>query len=124
MVRSLAVLSALVAFTAFAEPARISIVNFKGAKSAEVKDQLSESLCSSFTCVEPGSGEDVEVDAVVTGQVKGGKLALSVYYDEDARPVKKSLKLAKGKLKKPDLAQAAKAVRVAAAHASRMASAD
>ena len=113
MVRALTIAAVLVAGVAFAEPARISIQHFKGAKASAVQSQLVKRLCKSFTCVKPGDGEDVSVDAVVVGQVKGSKLSLRVYFDEDENPVTAKLALKKGKLKAGAMNDADAAVRQA-----------
>lgn len=125
MLRALSIAVVLVAGLAFAEPARISIMPFKGAKAASVRSQLSKRLCKSFTCVKPGQGEDTEVDAVVVGQVKGKKLSLSVYYDEDESPVTAKLALKKGKLAAGAMNDADSAVRQAVdSRADQLAHAD
>lgn len=114
MMRALSIAVVLLSSIAFAEPARIAIQPFKGAKAAKVQSQLKKKLCKSFTCVTPGQeGDDVEVDAVVVGQVKGNKLNISVYYDEDENPVTARLALKKGKLNASGVNGADKAVRQA-----------
>lgn len=93
------------------EKPRVAILKVEGAKAKVVRAQLAKGLCKAFTCVTPGRGEDVEVDAVVTGKVsKKGALALSVYYSEDAEPVTRNLKLKKGKLVGASLSEAGRAV--------------
>jgi hypothetical protein len=114
MLRALSIAVLFLSSVAFAEPAKIAIQPFKGAKASQVQTQLKKRLCKSFTCVKPGQdGEDTEVDAVVVGQVKGGKLSLSVYYDEDENPVTAKLAIKKGKLNASGINGADKAVRQA-----------
>lgn len=114
MLRALSIAVLFLSSAAFAEPARIAFQPFKGAKAAQVQAQLKKKLCKSFTCVRPGQdGEDVEVDAVITGQVKSGKLAISVYYDEEENPVTAKLAIKKGKLNAAGLNGADKAIRQA-----------
>ncbi len=112
MVRALSIAVLFLSSVAFADPARISFQPFKGAKASQLQTQLKKRLCKSFTCVKPGQdGEDVEVDAVVVGQVKGNKLSISVYYDEDENPVTAKLAIKKGKLNAAGMNGADKAVR-------------
>ena len=114
MLRALSIAVLFLSSVAFAEPARISIQQFKGAKASQVQSQLKKRLCKSFTCLKPGQeGESVEVDAVVVGQVKGNKLSISVYYDEDENPVTAKLALKKGKLAASAMNGADKAIRQA-----------
>ena len=111
MLRALSIAVLFLSSVAFADPAKIAIQPFKGAKADKVRAQLTKRLCKSFTCVTPGQGEDVEVDAVVVGQVKGNKLSISVYYDEDENPVTARLAIKKGKLNAGAMNGADKAIR-------------
>ena len=125
MIRALSIAAVLVSSIAFAEPARIAIQPFKGAKAAKVEKQLKKKLCKSFTCVKPGAdGEDTEVDAVVVGQLKGNKLSISVYYDEDENPVTAKLAVKKGKLAASAMNDADAAVRQAIDSQAQLAAAE
>ena len=116
MSRLLAVVVFAWCLSAFADKPRISILNFKGSKGSAVKAQLTKSLCRAFTCVKPGKSESVPVDAVVTGEVTKRDVSLTVYFDENAQPVVRTLSLVSGKaLARTSLKNAADAVKEAVA---------
>jgi len=85
---------------AYAEKARISVVDFKGPKATAVKKQLAAKLCKTFRCVKPGEeGSEEVVSAIVTGEVeKKGKVTVSVYFDTDQEPITREVKLKAGKV--------------------------
>jgi hypothetical protein len=124
MFRALSVAVVLLSSVAFADPARIAIQPFKGAKAAAVQKQLQKKLCKSFECVKPGKDEDAEVDAVVVGKITGNKLSISVYYDEDENPVTAKLAVKKGKLAASAMNDVDAAVRQAVDSHSAVAHAD
>jgi hypothetical protein len=116
MFRLLAVAVCCTAAVAFAEKPRISLVEFKGPKAEKVKGQLAKKLCKTFKCVKPGDGEDVPVQAVVTGEVeKKGRLTVSVYFAEDQEPITREMKLKAGKVPAAGFKSVASAVREAVA---------
>ena len=76
----------------------------------------SKKLCSAFKCIKPKKGEQLSVDAVVTGEVSKKSVELKVYTDEETEPVSKTIALGAGaKIAKKALAQAPKAVKEALA---------
>lgn len=91
MVRAVLIISVLAATSSFAE-GRVALLAFKGPAAAKVRSAIEKDLCKAETCVKPGKGRNVEVDAVIVGAVKKGKgnkatLELSLYASEDEAPV-------------------------------------
>lgn len=125
--RLLPLLVILALFTSVAAHAssRVAVLGFKGPRASKARAQLMKSLCRAEKCVKPGrGGDDVEVDAALSGSVKKvrGKLqlVLEIYSSEDEAPVTKKFALkATGKLDGKVLKKAVKAVRVALAEVAR-----
>jgi hypothetical protein len=115
----LGILFALLMSFAAEASARVAVLDFKGPKASKARAQFMKSLCKAEKCVKPGrGGEDVEVDAAVSGSVKKVKgklkLVIEIYSSEEEPPVTKSYALkASGKLDAKILKGAVKAVRAA-----------
>lgn len=112
------VFAVFVSFAAEAS-ARVAVLDFKGPKASKARAQFMKSLCKAEKCVKPGrGGDDVEVDAAVSGSVKKVKgklkLVIEIYSSEEEPPVTRSYALkASGKLDAKVLKGAVKAVRAA-----------
>ena len=97
--------------------ARVAVLDFKGPKASKARAQIIKALCKAETCVKPGKGgDDVEVDAALSGSVKKVKgklqLVIEIYSSEEEPPVTRKFALkASGKLDAKVLKGAVKAVR-------------
>lgn len=112
-----AVIAALCVGAEASASARVAVLDFKGPKASKARAQFMKALCKAEKCVKPGrGGEDVEVDAAVSGRVKKVKgkfkLTIEVYSSEEDPPVTKTVALKKsGKIDAKALKGAVKAVR-------------
>lgn len=117
LLTAFAVIAALLVGASAQASARVAVLDFKGPKASKARAQFMKSLCKAEKCVKPGrGGEDVEVDAAVSGVVKKvkGKLQLTieVYSSEEDPPETHKVALkSSGKIDSKKLKSAVKAVR-------------